>query len=212
MSIMNMPPLPYVKRIPGLDYDALKAAYTDPTRVGQFRSRDASRCAAPTRRRSARRTRRSTCCRSRCRPTSRSRASTTTSHTAILRQLEKDIEAVRFDTPEGKIELPVKLQGLRLDLRAARQMGDAAGRQLSLRHQGRHAHRAGGGAQRHRDVALGLQFRVRPVRQARRQAGRSRAVREIRRGGAEPDAAGLGRARAATTARPTSSAPTSWCS
>src|SRR3954469_18035183 len=31
--------------------------------------------------------------------------------TAILRQLEKDIEAVRFDTPEGKIELPVKLRG-----------------------------------------------------------------------------------------------------
>src|SRR5207253_4237456 len=31
MSIMNMPPLPYVKRIPGLDYEPLKAAYTDPT-------------------------------------------------------------------------------------------------------------------------------------------------------------------------------------
>src|SRR5882672_2103716 len=31
MSIMNMPPLPYIKRIPGLDYDALKPAYTDPT-------------------------------------------------------------------------------------------------------------------------------------------------------------------------------------
>ncbi|MGA9194319.1 MAG: hypothetical protein WB037_04445, partial [Pseudolabrys sp.] len=31
MSIMNMPPLPYVKRIPGLNYDALKPAYTDPT-------------------------------------------------------------------------------------------------------------------------------------------------------------------------------------
>ncbi len=29
MSIMNMPPLPYVKRIPGLDYEALKVAYTD---------------------------------------------------------------------------------------------------------------------------------------------------------------------------------------
>src|SRR5271165_6324695 len=29
MSIMNMPPLPYVKRIPWLDYDALKPAYTD---------------------------------------------------------------------------------------------------------------------------------------------------------------------------------------
>src|SRR5579871_3066704 len=31
MSIMNMPPLPYVKRIPGLDYDALKPAFTDPS-------------------------------------------------------------------------------------------------------------------------------------------------------------------------------------
>src|SRR5688572_30881504 len=30
MSIMNMPPLPYVKRIPGLDYAALEPAYTDP--------------------------------------------------------------------------------------------------------------------------------------------------------------------------------------
>jgi hypothetical protein len=31
-------------------------------------------------------------------------------HTAILRQLEKDVEAARFDAPEGKIELPVKLK------------------------------------------------------------------------------------------------------
>src|SRR6185437_4028317 len=30
--------------------------------------------------------------------------------TAILRQLEKDIEGARFDTPEGQIELPVKLK------------------------------------------------------------------------------------------------------
>ncbi len=30
--------------------------------------------------------------------------------TAILRQLEKDIENARFDTPEGKIELQVKLK------------------------------------------------------------------------------------------------------
>src|SRR5258706_477132 len=29
MSIMNMPPLPYLKRIPGLPTDAIKAAYTD---------------------------------------------------------------------------------------------------------------------------------------------------------------------------------------
>ena len=31
MSIMNMPPLAYLKRIPGLETDALKPAYTDPT-------------------------------------------------------------------------------------------------------------------------------------------------------------------------------------
>ena len=31
-------------------------------------------------------------------------------YTGILRQLEKDIDAVRFDAPEGKIELPVKLR------------------------------------------------------------------------------------------------------
>src|ERR1700691_2166457 len=31
MSIMNMPPLAYLKRIPGLDTDALKPAFTDPT-------------------------------------------------------------------------------------------------------------------------------------------------------------------------------------
>src|SRR5882672_11446678 len=30
MSIMNMPPLAYIKRIPGLDYKALEVAYTDP--------------------------------------------------------------------------------------------------------------------------------------------------------------------------------------
>src|SRR3989440_5457062 len=29
MSIMNMPPLPYLKRIPGLNTDALRAAFTD---------------------------------------------------------------------------------------------------------------------------------------------------------------------------------------
>src|SRR5204863_5921207 len=29
MSIMNMPPLPYLKRIPGLNTDTLKSAYTD---------------------------------------------------------------------------------------------------------------------------------------------------------------------------------------
>ena len=41
MSIMNMPPLPYVKRIPGLDYDGAEARLHRPDRVGQLRSQDA---------------------------------------------------------------------------------------------------------------------------------------------------------------------------
>src|SRR5437667_8626602 len=31
MSIMNMPPLPYLKRIPGLNADACRSCYTDPS-------------------------------------------------------------------------------------------------------------------------------------------------------------------------------------
>ena len=34
MSIMNMPPLPYVKRIPGLDYEALRAGLHRPHSCG----------------------------------------------------------------------------------------------------------------------------------------------------------------------------------
>src|SRR3990170_2031746 len=36
MSIMNMPPLPYIKRIPGLNTDELLAAYTDPSVWNSF--------------------------------------------------------------------------------------------------------------------------------------------------------------------------------
>ena len=48
LSIMNMPPLPYLARIPGLDTDALKKCYTDPTvwEVAATGFRDTSRVAA----------------------------------------------------------------------------------------------------------------------------------------------------------------------
>jgi hypothetical protein len=109
MSIMNMPPLPYVKRIPGLDYDALKPAYTDPTVWENFdppcitlNSPDPQAIRPPDE------------------PVNVLMVTLPTNFkvakfedeksTAILRQLEKDIEGARFDTPEGKIELPVKLK------------------------------------------------------------------------------------------------------
>ena len=109
MSIMNMPPLPYVRRIPGLNYDALKPAYTDSTVWDSFDPATLTLCSPdpqairppdekvnvlqvtlPTNFKVAR--------------------FDSDAQTAVLRKLQADIEAVRFDTPEGKIELPVKLK------------------------------------------------------------------------------------------------------
>ena len=140
---------------------------------------------------------RSTCCRSRCRPTSRSRASTTTKHTAILRQLAERHRGHSLRCAGRQDRIAGETQGARFDLRAARQMGDAARRQLSLHHQGRHAHRAGSGAfaisRKSRSVynfVNDLCVKLGAI------AGRSGAVREICRRRAEPDASGFGRARA----------------
>ncbi len=110
MSIMNMPPLPYVKRIPGLDYEALKPAYTDPTVWDSFDPKFLTLCSPdpqairppdgkanellvtlPTNFKAAR--------------------FDDEKGTAILRQIEEEIDAVRFDSGDGnKIELPVKLR------------------------------------------------------------------------------------------------------
>src|SRR6201995_389118 len=104
MSIMNMPPLPYVKRIPGLDYDALKPAYTDPTVWGSFdpktitlNSPDPQAIRPPDEKVNVLMV---------TLPTNFKVAKFDSDQsTAILRQLQDDIEAVRFDAPEGKIEL-----------------------------------------------------------------------------------------------------------
>ena len=109
MSIMNMPPLPYVKRIPSLNYDALKPAYTDPTVWDNFApglltlcSPDPQAIRPPEEKVNVLQV---------TLPTNFKVAKFDNDmHTGILRQLEKDIDAVRFDTPEGKIELPVKLR------------------------------------------------------------------------------------------------------
>ena len=109
MSIMNMPPLPYMKRIPGLDTDALKPAYTDASVWDNFDPPKLTLCSPdpqairppdekvnvlmvtlPTNFKVAR--------------------FGADQDTAILRGLEKDVDAARFDAPEGKIELPVKLR------------------------------------------------------------------------------------------------------
>jgi hypothetical protein len=109
MSIMNMPPLPYVKRIPGLNYDALKPAYTDPSVWDNFDpglltlcSPDPQAIRPPDEKVNVLQV---------TLPTNFKVAKFDNDlHTGILRQLEKDIDAVRFEVPEGKIELPVKLR------------------------------------------------------------------------------------------------------
>ena len=191
MSIMNMPPLPYVKRIPGLNYDALKPAYTDASVWDNFEpglltlcSPDPQAIRPPDEKVNVLQV---------TLPTNFKVAKfDNDEYTAILRKLQDDIEAVRYDTPEGKIELPVKLKVHDSDFCAARKVVDAARRQLSLHHQGRHAHRQGCGAYQHRGVALGVQFRVRSLRQARRRPERSGAVREICRRGTESVTSSLG--------------------
>jgi hypothetical protein len=109
MSIMNMPPLPYIKRIPGLDYKALEVAYTDP-RV--WDSVDSHKITLNSPDPQAIRP-----------PDGKANELLVTlptnfkcarfeddKDTAILRQLERDVDAARLDTLEGKIELPVKLK------------------------------------------------------------------------------------------------------
>jgi hypothetical protein len=109
MSIMNMPPLPYLARIPGLDVGALRDCYTDASVWDAFDPSLMTLCSPdpqafrppdekvnvlqvslPTNFKAAR--------------------FASDAHTAILRELEADIEASRLATPQGPVELPVKLK------------------------------------------------------------------------------------------------------
>jgi hypothetical protein len=110
MSIMNMPPLPYLARIPGIEASAFRHCYTDPTVWDNFDPALMTLCSPdpqafrppeekvnvlqvslPTNFKVAR--------------------FPSEAHTAMLRQLQADIEAVRFDAgSDGVVELPVKLK------------------------------------------------------------------------------------------------------
>ncbi len=110
MSIMNMPPLPYVRRIPGLNHDALKPAYTDASVWGLVQvGRD--HIVQPPIRRAVRPPEEKVNVLQVTLPTNFKVARFDDEKSnAILKQLQADIEAIRFDAPEGKIELPVKLK------------------------------------------------------------------------------------------------------
>ena len=109
MSIMNMPPLPYVKRIPGLDYQGLSSAYTDASVWDSFDpalltlcSPDPQAVRPPDEKVNVLQV---------TLPTNFKVARFDDEvNTSLLRELAKDIEAVRFNAPEGRIEVPVKLK------------------------------------------------------------------------------------------------------
>ncbi|MGI9409305.1 MAG: hypothetical protein ACR2OV_04480 [Hyphomicrobiaceae bacterium] len=109
MSIMNMPPLPYMKRIPGLDAQSIEKCYTDARVWDNFDPALLTLCSPdpqafrppeepvnvlqvtlPTNFKSAR--------------------FDSDAHTQVLRNLQSDIEAARFEVGGEKVELPVKLK------------------------------------------------------------------------------------------------------
>lgn len=109
MSIMNMPPLAYLKRIPGLDTDSLRAAYTDASVWDAFDPAYITLCSPDPQ--AIRPPEEKVNVLQVTLPTNFKVARFDDErHTAILRQLQDEIEAARYDTPEGKIELPVKLK------------------------------------------------------------------------------------------------------
>jgi hypothetical protein len=109
MSIMNMPPLTYLKRIPDLNTDPLKVAYTDPSVWDSFDPRFLTLCSPDPQ--AIRPPEEKVNVLQVTLPTNFKVARfDSDKDTAILRRLQDDIEAVRFDTGDGKIELPVKLK------------------------------------------------------------------------------------------------------
>jgi hypothetical protein len=109
MSIMNMPPLPYLARIPGIDPALCTESYTDPSSWARFAPQLMTLCSPdpqafrppdeagnvlqvrlPTNFKAAR--------------------FESDADTALLRELGESVDAARFDLDGEKIELPVKLK------------------------------------------------------------------------------------------------------
>ncbi|HYS24486.1 MAG TPA: hypothetical protein VEP46_02755 [Vicinamibacterales bacterium] len=109
LAIMNMPPLPYLERIPGLSTDGLEACYADPAVWKEFdpamvtlaspdpqafrppdQPKNVLQVGLPTNFKAAR--------------------FDSEEATQILRNLEADIDAARYDPGDGPIEIPVRLK------------------------------------------------------------------------------------------------------
>jgi len=109
LAIMNMPPLPYLKRIPGLSTEALMGCYADPgvwdgfdSNLMSLASPDPQAFRPPDQPKNVLQV---------GLPTNFKAARFDAEEpTALLRNLEADIDAARFDAGGGPIEIPVKLK------------------------------------------------------------------------------------------------------
>ncbi len=109
MSIMNMPPPPFLRRIPGVPVDAMRSCYADFDAWRAFEPGKMTLCSPdpqafrpPGEPPNVLQVRLAT--------NFKAARFASDADTALLRELEAGIEAARFDTPEGRIELPVKLK------------------------------------------------------------------------------------------------------
>jgi hypothetical protein len=109
LSIMNMPPLPYLARIPGIAVDPCRTCYVDASVWDVLDPALVTLCSAdPQASRVPGRPENTI----QVRLPSNFRAARFESetHTGLLRSLAADIDAARFDTSVGKVDLPVKLR------------------------------------------------------------------------------------------------------
>ena len=109
LSIMNMPPLPYLARLPGVDAARCRACYTDAAVWDGFDPALTTLC-SPDPQASRPPDEKVNVLQVRLPTNFKAARFPSESHTAILRRLEADIEAARFDAGAGKLELPVKLK------------------------------------------------------------------------------------------------------
>ena len=111
MSIMNMPPLPYLKRIPGLDVNPLRSCFTEPSVWDSFDPAKMTLCSPDAQ--AFRPPEENTNVLQVSLPTNfRAARFESDEDTALLRALQADIEAIRYDDGAGggAVELPVKLK------------------------------------------------------------------------------------------------------
>ncbi len=109
LAIMNVPPLPYLERVPAVSTGSLKPCYADPAVWEGFvpglvtlSSPDPQAFRPPGEPKNVLQVGLAT--------NFRAARFEAEEHTALLRSLEAHVEAVRFDPGDGAIEVPVKLK------------------------------------------------------------------------------------------------------